>query len=56
VFQFNPAIYRWFDRIKENKETEQWLTSQYAKDVHEGDKVAIWASGENAGVYAIGES
>jgi len=55
VFQFNPAIYRWFDRIKENKETEQWLTSQYAKDIHEGDKVAIWASGEKAGVYAIGE-
>lgn len=55
VFQFNPTIYRWFDRMKENKETEQWLTSQYAKDIHEGDKVAIWASGEKAGVYAIGE-
>jgi len=55
VFQFNPAVYGWFDRIKENRETEQWLTSQHARDIREGDKVAIWASGEKAGVYAIGE-
>ena len=55
VFQFNPAIYGWFDRMKENRETEQWLTSQYAGDIREGDKVAIWASGEKAGMYAIGE-
>jgi len=55
VFQFNPAIYGWFDRIKENRETEQWLTSQYAESIRERDKVAIWASGEKAGVYAIGE-
>ena len=55
LFQFNPALYRWFDRIKESKETEQWLVSQYAKEIHNGDKVAVWASGENAGVYAVGE-
>ena len=55
VFQFNPAIYGWFGRIKENRETEQWLTSQHARDIREGDKVVIWASGEKAGLYAIGE-
>ena len=55
VFQFNPTIYAWFDRMKGNRETEQWLTSQHARDIHEGDKVAIWASGDKAGVYAIGE-
>jgi len=55
VFQFNPAIYGWFDWIKENRETEQWLTSQHAEYIHKGDMVAIWASGERAGVYAIGE-
>lgn len=55
AFQFNPTIYRWFDRRKENRETEQWLTSQHARSIHEGDLVAIWASGEKAGVYAIGE-
>jgi len=55
VFQFNPAVYGWFDWTKESKETEQWLTSQHARYIHEGDMVAIWASGEKAGVYAIGE-
>jgi len=55
VFQFNPAIYRWFDWMKENRETERWLASQHAGYIHQGDKVAIWASGEKAGVYAIGE-
>ena len=55
VFQFNPAIYRWFARIKEVRETEQWLTSRHVRDIREGDKVVIWASGGKAGVYAIGE-
>jgi ribosomal protein L37E len=55
IFQFNPAIYRWFDWIKEKRETEQWLTSQHARDIRKGDKVAIWASGDEAGIYALGE-
>jgi len=55
LFQFNPIIYRWFDWLKENRETEQWLISRYAGDIKKGDKVAIWASGAKAGVYAIGE-
>jgi len=55
VFQFNPEIYRWFDWMKESRATEQWLTSRYAKSIHTGDKVAVWASGKNAGVYALGE-
>jgi len=55
VFQFNSVIYRWFDWIEEKRETEQWLASQHARVIREGDKVAIWASGEKAGIYAIGE-
>jgi rubredoxin len=55
MFQFNPVIYRWLDRIEENREPEQWLTSRYAREIQIGDKVAVWASGEKAGGYAIGE-
>src|SRR3972149_7840911 len=55
MFQFNPSTYAWFSWIKEHRETEQWLTSRYARNIHEGDKVAVWASGEKAGVYALGE-
>ncbi|MGA2308277.1 MAG: hypothetical protein ABSG57_01855 [Candidatus Bathyarchaeia archaeon] len=55
MFQFNPTIYRWFDWIKENRETEQWLTSQHAREIHRKDVAAIWASGYRAGFYAVGE-
>jgi len=55
VFQFNPAIYRWFDWVEEKRDSEQWLVSQHVRDIHKRDKAAIWASGEKAGFYAIGE-
>ncbi len=54
LFQFNPAIYKWFDRIKVTKEPEQWLVSQNAKVIHKNDKVAIWCSGQKSGIYALG--
>jgi hypothetical protein len=55
IFQFNPAVYRWHEWIKENCEMEQWLTNQHSKEIRKGDRVIIWASGEKAGIYAIGE-
>lgn len=55
LFQFNPAVYRWFDWVKENRETEQWLTIQHAQHIQTGDKIVIWAAGNIAGIYAIGE-
>ncbi|MGQ9552203.1 MAG: EVE domain-containing protein [Candidatus Bathycorpusculaceae bacterium] len=55
IFQFNPTIYRWFDWLEEERDTEQWLASQHTKQIHKRDKVAIWASGDKAGFYAIGE-
>ncbi|MDI6690340.1 MAG: EVE domain-containing protein [Candidatus Bathyarchaeota archaeon] len=55
IFQFNPTVYRWYDWIKKNRESEQWLTSQHAKEIRKGDRVVIWASGEKAGIYALGE-
>ena len=55
IFQFNPKRFRWFDWIRLEPENEQWLVSRYADEMGRGDKVAIWASGEEAGIYAIGE-
>lgn len=55
IFQFNPDIYDWFSWIKENKTSEQWLVSRFAKLMCIGDKAAIWASGEDGGIYALGE-
>lgn len=55
LFQFNPSIYRWFDRIKETREPEQWLINQYVKLIQKDDLVAVWCSGKQAGVYALGQ-
>ena len=55
LFQFNPSSYKWFDRIEETDEPEQWLVTHYIKLIHKGDLVAIWSSGRKAGVYALGK-
>lgn len=55
IFQFNPDKFRWFDWIRENRPAEQWLVTRYALDIRRGDKVAIWATGRDAGIYAISE-
>lgn len=55
LFQFNPSVYRWFDRIKDTKEPEQWLVSQHFNRIRKGDLVAIWGSGQKAGIYALGK-
>lgn len=56
MFQFNPDKYNWFGWIKENRTSEQWLVSRFAKLICVGDKVAIWASGKESGIYALGET
>ena len=53
LFQFNPSVYNWFERIKETREPEQWLVSQHSKLVQKGDLVAVWGSGQKAGIYAL---
>ncbi len=55
MFQFCPEQYRWFDRIKATRATEQWLATQNSKLMHKGDFVAIWCSGRKAGIYAVGQ-
>lgn len=55
LFQFSPSIYNWFERIKETNEPEQWLVSHHVKLISKGDFVAIWRSGEKAGIYALGK-
>ncbi|MEM2893345.1 MAG: EVE domain-containing protein [Candidatus Bathyarchaeia archaeon] len=41
--------------MKENKEAEQWLVTRHELDIRKGDKVAIWTSGRDAGIYALSE-
>jgi hypothetical protein len=53
IFQFNPRIYRWLDRIRETQEPERWLTSQNSKEMHIGDLAIIWSAGGKAGIYGF---
>ena len=55
LFQFNPKVYNWLGRIEETKEAEQWLISQLWKLIHKDDLIAIWSSGQKAGIYALGQ-
>jgi hypothetical protein len=54
LFQFSPSLYLWFERITDTREPEQWLISQHSKLIRSGDLVAIWSSGQKAGIYALG--
>jgi hypothetical protein len=53
LFQANPARYRIHDSLVHEAE-EWWNLNQHASDVQVGDLVAIWVSGNDAGVYAVG--
>lgn len=53
IFQANPTRYRIQDALQERAE-DYWNLRQHAKEVHVGDRVLIWVSGDEAGIYALG--
>lgn len=53
MFQANPARYQIYDSLAQVSE-EFWNLRQYAEDVQAGDRVLLWISGEEAGIYALG--
>lgn len=53
LFQANPERYRIRQSLK--LETDEWWNlNQHADKVKVGDSVAIWLSGSEAGIYAVG--
>lgn len=54
IFQGNPAKYRLEDSLRIEPE-EFWNVRQHAARVRVGDTVLVWLSGEEAGIYAVGE-
>ena len=57
IFQANPKYYNLAGAVQAMSlgDEDEWTTSQYAKQMHAGDKVALWQGGKHAGVYALGE-
>jgi hypothetical protein len=53
VFQIDPAFYRVEDALRSGAE-RTWLVQQHRKDIHVGDKVFIYRTGDNAGILARG--
>lgn len=55
ILQANPEVwdvYGWWE--EDNEHLNNWIISKRLNDIHPGDKFALWISGKNAGVYAIG--
>lgn len=53
VFQANPAkVYRIVDALKDNL-LSSWMVNQYKNEIKSGDKIILWVSGIDAGIYAL---
>ncbi|MCX6339404.1 MAG: EVE domain-containing protein [Candidatus Aureabacteria bacterium] len=52
VFQGNPKIYDVVGALRAG-EVKTWRVNQRMKDIHPGDKVIVWVTGEAAGCYAL---
>lgn len=53
IFQANPNKYRIEEALQDRAE-DYWNLRQHAGDVHAGDRILIWVSGDEAGIYALG--
>ena len=51
IFQGNPLLFG-VDQYLNNRDEIRWSVRQHHDEVHVGDKVLIWRSGENSGVVA----
>jgi len=54
IFQANPAHYDIAASLTRER-TEFWNCIQHAGKIRAGDRVLIWISGRQAGIYALGE-
>jgi len=53
IFQANPNLYKIKDSLQKEEE-EFWNLNQHYKEIEIGDRVLIWISGSDAGIYALG--
>ena len=54
IFQANPSRYRIEESLRIEPE-EYWNLNQHWKKIKKGDRVLIWISGEQSGIYALGK-
>ena len=55
ILQANPDdIYKIFDALGDPGAIRDWRIARHRHEILPGDEFALWASGENRGVYAFG--
>lgn len=54
IFQGNPKRYDFKSAIRNNA-LDLWTVSAHRDKIKKGDKVILWITGEDAGVYGLGE-
>jgi len=54
ILQANPRRYRLVDALRDNYEISSWSIAHLRKEIAPGDEFALWLSGEERGVYALG--
>lgn len=54
VFQANPRMYDLIGALREGS-VSRWKVNAHRDKIHIGDKVIIWATGSDAGCYALAE-
>lgn len=54
IFQANPNYYNIYESLRLESE-DSWNCRQHTSKIKVGDRVLIWVSGKEAGVYAIGK-
>lgn len=52
----NPDVWDVWDWAESDEDFEGWTISQSYDEITNGDKVALWISGPEAGIYAIGRT
>ncbi len=54
IFQGNPKVYNIVDALQ-NDAIKNWTVTAFKNGIKKGDKAIIWATGANAGCYALCE-
>ena len=54
ILQANPRRYRLLDALRDSYEISSWSIAHLREEIAPGGEFALWLSGEERGVYALG--
>jgi predicted RNA-binding protein with PUA-like domain len=54
ILQANPRRYRLLDALRDGYGISSWSIAHLREEIAPGDEFALWLSGEERGVYALG--